>query len=227
MADSQLLVIVAVAMVAGVILFRLYTVLGRRTGHERDPQEGYRRLGASPPDQPRDAVVALPDRSRPRAEASPLPAADPVAKGLVDIKLADRHFETEHFLGGAKKAHEMIVTAFASGDRGQLRPLLSDEVFTAFESAIKAREDRHEKLKYTLVGYRDVRITHAELKGRTAEIELNYSVQFISSTTDAAGTQIAGDPALVRDVSDIWTFARDVRGSDPNWTLVATSGGEV
>jgi predicted lipid-binding transport protein (Tim44 family) len=222
MANTQLLVIVAVAMVAGVILFRLYTVLGRRTGNERERLSRF----DSTANKAADSIVALPDRNRLRGDASATRPLDDIEQAMMDIKLADRTFETEHFVNGAKKAHELIVTAYAKGDRETLRPLLSDEVFDAFDHAIKDRQSRGETVKFTLVGYKDAKISHASLKGRTAEITLNFAVQFISSTSNASGAVIEGDPAAVRDVTDVWTFSRDLRGSDPNWTLVATSGGE-
>ncbi len=223
MANSQLLVIVAVAIFAGVVLLRLYTVLGRRTGNEREPREGFRRVGGNTTPGGEN-VVALPDRA---GMSVPTKPPDDVERGLMDIKLADRNFETEHFLAGAKKAHELIVTAFANGKRDALRPLLSDEVYAAFDHVLADREARHETVKFTVVGYKDVKITHASLKGRTAEITLAFVSQVISSTVDATGTTIAGDPANAHDVTDIWTFARDTGARDPNWTLVATTGGEV
>ena len=222
MANTQLLVIVAVAMIAGVILFRLYTVLGRRTGNER---ERLSRLDRGPSEAP-DSVVALPDRNRLRDAAVATRPLDDVEQALMDIKLADRTFETDHFVNGAKKAHELIVTAYAKGDRETLRPLLNDEVYEAFEHAMKDRESRGETVKFTLVGYKDVKVSHVSLKGRTAEITVSFGVQFISSTSKADGTVVEGDLSAVRDVTDIWTFSRDLRGSDPNWMLVATSGGE-
>lgn len=222
MANSQLLVIVAVAMVAGVILFRLYAVLGRRTGNERPPRERFQPLPGG--DSAADKVVALPGL---RGDAAPARPVDELGQALSDIKLADRGFETERFLAGAKKAHELIVTAFAAGDRDSLKPLLSEEVFAAFDHAIKEREGRSETVKYTVVGYKDVKIVHASLKGRIAEITVSFGVQFISATVNAAGAVVAGDAAAVRDITDIWTFSRDTRAGDPNWTLVATSGGEV
>jgi|SRR5215469_8339638 len=224
MANAQLLVIVAVAMVAGIILFRLYSVLGRRTGNEREPQERLRRFGAG---DSGDNVVAVPDRNRLRGDTGATRVLDDAEQALMDIKLADRSFETEHFLAGAKKAHELIVTAYWKGDREALRPLLNQEVFEAFDHAMREREARQESVRFTLVGYKDVKISHASLKGRVAEITLSFAVQFISATSNAAGAIIDGDPANVRDVTDVWTFSRDVRGGDPNWTLVATSGGEV
>jgi predicted lipid-binding transport protein (Tim44 family) len=222
MPNSQFFDIFLIAVVAGVILFRLYTVLGRRTGNERPPQESYRLSGGAASDAPKDNVVPLPVATR--AEQIADKPADPVARGLMDVKLADRTFETDHFISGARSAYEMIVTAFARGDRAQLRPLLGDEVFAAFDQVISGREQRKEEVSYTFVGFKDVKIVHAALKGRSAEITLAFGAQFISATTDAHETVIEGNSKTVRDVTDVWTFARDVRSRDPNWLLIATSG---
>ncbi|HEY7977717.1 MAG TPA: Tim44/TimA family putative adaptor protein [Rhizomicrobium sp.] len=219
MANSQLIEILLLAMVAGVILFRLYTVLGRRTGHE-PPPEPYR-VGP-PADQAADkpAVAALP---APRGADMP---ADPIARGLMEIKLADRSFEQEHFLSGARQAYELILTAFSANDRVTLKPLLSAEVYAAFDAAMRGREERREKVSFTFVGFKDSKIVEATLKGRVADIAIAFTSQFISATLDANETVIEGDPKSVREVTDIWAFERNVRASDPNWTLVHTSGAE-
>lgn len=225
MANSQLFLILVLGMVAAVILFRLYWVLGRRTGSERPPGEKwrFRRLPDStlPAQQTKssDNVIALP----PRAAAA---SNDPVARGLMDIRLADQSFETEHFLSGARKAYEMIVIAYASGDRETLRSLLSDEVLAAFESVMAARESRHEKVSFSFVGFKNVKIVHAELRGRSAEITVDYDAQYVSVTTDPDGAVVEGDSKAVRDVVDHWSFAHDLNSGDPNWILVATSGGD-
>ena len=223
MASSQLLDILLIAMVAGIILFRLYTVLGRRTGHERPPQENYRfsrNPDAAPPAD--DKVVPLP--AAVRADPASEKPSDPVARGLLEIKLADRNFETDHFVAGARSAYEMIIVAFAKGERATLRPLLGDEVYTAFDHAIAAREARHETIEFTFVGFKDVKVVEATLKGRSAEITLAIGAQFISATSNANGVVIEGDAKSVRDVTDVWTFSRDTRARDPNWMLIATSG---
>lgn len=223
MPNAPYLEILLFAVVAGVILFRLYTVLGRRTGHEQPPPERFRLSGNAPADatQPKDNVVQLPSRAEQIAERP----ADPVARGLFDIKLADKGFETEHFIAGARSAYELIVTGFARGDRLQLRPLLGGEVFAAFDAVISGREQRKEHVDFTFVGFKDVKIVHAALKGRVAEITIAIGAQFISATLGGDGQLIEGDSKSVRDVTDVWTFTRDIRARDPNWLLVATSGG--
>jgi predicted lipid-binding transport protein (Tim44 family) len=218
MANSQLLEILLLAMVAGVILFRLYTVLGRRTGHE-PPPEAYR-VGP-PAEQTADKpAIALP---APRGADMP---ADPLARGLMEIKLTDRSFDQDHFLSGARHAYELILTAFSNNDRVALKPLLNDEVYAAFDAAMRGREARGEKVNFTFVGFKDVKIVQATLKNRLADITVAFTSQFITSTVDASGAVVEGDPKSVQEVTDIWAFERNVRASDPNWTLVHTSGEE-
>jgi len=217
MADTQLLTIVIIAAIAGVILFRLYTVLGKRTGNERPPSENWRLGGKLDPAE--NTVGAAPAITYPAADRP----SDPVASGLFDIGLADRGFDKEHFLKGAKAAYEMILTAFAAGDREALKPLLSQEVFEAFDGAIRHRETAGQKASLTLVGFSDVKIIAASLKASTAEITLAFGARLLSFTTDRDGSVIEGDAKEVKDVTDVWSFTRDVRGPDPNWVLVATS----
>ena len=222
MPNAQLLEILVLAVIAAVVLFRLYSVLGRRTGHEAPPRESYPLINGRPAEAPpQDNVVPLPSR----AEQIPDRPADPVARGLFDIKLADRTFETDHFLSGARSAYELIVTAFARGDRAALKPLLASEVFAAFDLVMTGRDQRGERVEFTFVGFKDVKIVHASLKNRAAEVTVAIGAQFISATTDADGKLIEGDLKTVRDVTDVWTFTRDVKARDPNWLLVATSGG--
>jgi predicted lipid-binding transport protein (Tim44 family) len=215
MVNSQLFLILVFAMVAGIILFRLYSVLGRRTGNERDPEGRLRSLPGAARAPSGNNVIALPPRAGPQS-------SDPAQQGLTDIKFADRSFETEHFLSGARKAYEMIVTAYAADDRATLRPLLSGEVYSAFESVMSAREARQEKTKFEFKGFSSAKIVHAELKARMAEVTVEFCAQYVTSTCNAAGAVVEGDPNAAHDVIDQWTFARDTGASDPNWILVAT-----
>lgn len=213
MAGSQLLNIILIATVAGFILFRLYSVLGRRTGHERPQEDDYRLRQAE------NAVGAPAQLAHATAERP----SDPVASGLFDIGLADRSFEKEHFLKGARAAYEMILTAFAANQRATLKPLLSEEVFAAFDAVMRRREASGEKAILTLVGFNEVKIIAAALKGNMAEITLAFGAQLISAVSNAQGEVIDGDDKSVHAVTNVWTFARDVHLRDPNWMLVATS----
>ena len=115
--NSQLLFLLAIAMVAGVILFRLYSVLGRRTGHERPPRSPIA-CRAGPARRRRTMSCRCPPPSAPsrRTRRSAWPA------GLPAISQADRNFDEDHFVAGARHAYELIVTAFAANDRNTLQP---------------------------------------------------------------------------------------------------------
>lgn len=216
------------------IFLRLRSVLGRRTGNERRPFDPYSARERSEPagESRSDNVVTLPRPSSEPANASPSnleerisPAAKPgtpLFESLSAIAEVDPSFEPKSFLTGARAAYEMIVTAFAEGDRRALGPLLSKDVLDGFVGAIDEREKRQEKVSSTLIGIEKAEIVDAALKDQTAQVTVRFESQMISTTYDAAGAVIDGDPNKIVDVTDIWTFARDVTTSDPNWKLVAT-----
>ncbi len=218
--------IILLAMVAGFVLFRLRSVLGRRTGHE--PQDSPAHVTRRRPAGDRradDNVINLPDREATDddAEAAPEPEDDsPVSAALTRIAIADRSFDRAGFISGARVAYEMIVNAFAAGDSRALKPLLSDQVFDNFRSAIEQRESAGKIQETTLVGIKSAEIIDADLKGRIAEVTVKFVSEMITVTKDAAGRVLAGDATKVASVTDIWTFARNTRASDPNWNLVAT-----
>jgi predicted lipid-binding transport protein (Tim44 family) len=120
----------------------------------------------------------------------------------------------------------MIVTAFAEGDRRQLRSLLSREVFEGFDTVISERESRGETAETRFVSIDASKITGAELRGRTAQIIVRFVSKLISVTRDRSGAVIEGNAEKVTDVTDVWTFARDVSSRDPNWKVVATEAGQ-
>lgn len=223
---------------AVVIFFQLRNVLGRRTGNERPPFDPYtagrtRRPEPGKPAKP-DTVVSLPrrkgavepaeDRYK-TIDATAQPGTD-LNKGLRAIKDADPSFDPRSFIDGAKLAYEMIVMAFADGDRRTLKNLLSREVYDGFVAAIDEREKRSEKIESSFVGIDKVTFVGAEMKGSEAHITLRIVSELISATRDSAGSVIDGDPETVAEVKDVWTFARDTRSRDPNWKLVATEAEE-
>jgi predicted lipid-binding transport protein (Tim44 family) len=219
------------------IFLRLRSVLGQRTGRERPPYDSYsRREGARP--APGDKVVALPGRAPDTAQKSAEPVepadrwkgiAEPgsaLATGLDAIVREDNSFDARHFVTGARSAYEMIVTAFAAGDRRELKGLLGREVYEGFESAIKEREQKGETVETRFVAIDGADLVSAEQRGKTAQLTVRFRSQLISVTRAKDGTVIDGNPDKVTDVTDVWTFARDVSSRDPNWKLVATEAGQ-
>jgi predicted lipid-binding transport protein (Tim44 family) len=233
------------ATIAVVIFVKLRSVLGQRTGRERPPYDPFSArdsLRPSTSERPstNDNVVALPGRAAEPAskpvEVAMAPAADrwsglaeggsPVAAGLDAIAREDKSFDGKHFIAGARAAYEMIVTAYAEGDRRTLKNLLSRDVYEGFEAAIRERETKGETAESRFVSIDKSDVTHADLRGRIAQVTLRFVSQLVSVTRDREGAVIEGSPEKVTDVTDVWTFARDLSSRDPNWKLVATEAGQ-
>jgi predicted lipid-binding transport protein (Tim44 family) len=214
--------IILFAMVAAFLVLRLRSVLGRRTGNERRRDPIVRR--AEPTG---DKVIAF--GQRPNGAAPPPattePPGDAVAAGLARIRDADPGFDPPQFLEGARAAFEMIVAAFAEGDKDKLRPLLSDEVYRPFCTAIDERGAAHETLESRILALKQIDISEAELDGRAARVTLKIVSDQINVVRAHDGSIVDGDPDHAIEKTDFWTFARDTRSSDPNWVLVATDSG--
>lgn len=234
------------ALLAIFVLWKLRSVLGSRTGNEKQPPQNsfFHRPGNTNDNDDRK-VIPLPGAAQtsPAASAAssaqgfarPAPGADQwknyaepgsrKAAALDEIVAMDRGFDLEGFIAGAKTAYEMIVTAFAAGDRQTLRNLLDQDVYESFVTAIAGRESRNETMKTTLVSIDKVDLEDASLRDKTVQITLRFASKLISATESNTGTVIDGSPEKVVDIIDIWTFARDSRSTDPNWKLVATQTG--
>lgn len=218
MEGFQFVDIILLAMVAGFLILRLRSTLGRRTGHEQQP-DTYQRS---------DNVVNLPPRGQPdgndRAERDIDPAyqGTPFEEGLTQITLSDPEFSVDGFLNGATTAFEMIVKAYADHDTDTLKPLLADDVYGSFASAIQDREDSNEKMETELVVIKPSKLEAVDVNGRVASVAVRFETEQVNVIKDADGTVVDGDPDQVESVTDIWTFERNLSSSDPNWLLVAT-----
>ena len=234
--DPLNLVLAAIALM---VIWRLRSVLGQRTGHERPPIDPYanprKPIASVPLETGGGKVLEFPsgrEDSPKKADAEAEPkapiwagfaeAGSPLAAGLEKLVQADPAFSPKEFLEGAKLAYEMIVEAFAQGDKPALKNLLSREVFDGFSKAIEKRSQAGEKLDFQFVGFEKVDFVSAGLVGKRAGITLKFASQMISATHDKAGALIDGNPKEVRDITDLWTFERDVTQKDPNWRVVAT-----
>ena len=216
------------------IFLRLRNVLGQRTGNERPPFDRAARNAL--PGTPDTGMVPKPGKvidqppPVPSTEATPptdrwkgvADAGTPLALGLDAVAAQDSSFDPKHFLSGARGAYEMIVLAFANGDRRALRDLLSSEVYDSFEAVIKDREKHEQKTETRFVSIDKAELVGAELRERAAQLTVRFVSQMVSVTRDKAGTIVDGNPDKVADITDIWTFARDTTSRDPNWKLVGT-----
>ncbi len=229
---------VVFAIIAIFVVWKLRSVLGMRNGAERPPFDsapgpgpGRNPTGGG---QPMGQVVRLPTASpaaaTPAATAASGAArwkgfAEPgstVAAGLDAIAGADPGFSADGFLSGARSAYEMIVTAFAAGDRKTLDNLLAPDVMDNFSKAIAARGARNETMETTLVSIDSAVIEDARINGAVAQVSVRFATKLVSNTRDKAGVVTEGSANSVVDHLDIWTFSRDTGSRNPNWRLSAT-----
>ena len=225
--NETVLELVILAAFAAFVLYRLYATLGKRTGNEQPPFDPVNRRDTRRPPVAvkEDNVVPLPrarEMPRPTPEVT-IPAGSGLAAGVEAIRQVDTNFEPDGFVRGAKVAHEMIAKAFAQGDRATLKPLLAEDVYASFDAAIGVREKAGQKVDFSFIGLKQANLEEATLRGRIAEVTVRFVSELISATRDAAGAVIEGAAGVVREVTDVWTFARDTRSSDPNWKLVSTA----
>ncbi|MGI9489550.1 MAG: Tim44/TimA family putative adaptor protein [Geminicoccaceae bacterium] len=210
------------AMVAAFIALRLRSVLGRRTGHERRRTEGYSDVRS---DSASDNVVPIGDRGTAPPEVdqaiADLSEGD-VKAGLTEIHQADPSFDLREFLSGARLAFEMIVDAYAAGDKSALRPLLADQVFRSFARAIDERVAIEQSLDTQLLAVNEPEAIEADLVDHAARVTLRFESEQVNVVRDRDGKVVEGDPQTAENVVDLWTFERDTQSGDPNWTLIET-----
>lgn len=228
------------ALVAVFVVWKLRSVLGTRTGTERPPYDPFaerRKARDVKPNGPGETgtVIRLPGTAEDRGSPVTPPVsereswqkfvgteASPALDGLARIKAADAAFSPQAFVEGAKAAYEMIVMAFAKGDKVALTPLLAREVLDSFAASIAEREASGRTQETTFVSLDKAVIEDAQMRGRTAQITMRFQPKLITVTRGPDGAVVEGQADQVSDVVDLWTFARDSDSRDPNWKLVAT-----
>lgn len=245
--NGQLDLITLISLIiAAVAIMKLRSVLGTRTDEDDARVERLKagEKGSSDAKNPSASgeVISLPRRDREEALAPETgevatsagetrirayPASDPATiDGLLAVNKSDRDFDPEPFLQGAKRAYEMIVSAFASGDRKALKDLLSRDVYDGFTAAIAERESRGELVDQQFVGIKKADIVGAEVQNGAASVTVRFLSELITATRDKAGSVVGGDPQRITEVTDIWTFSRDVSSKraleNLNWKLVET-----
>ena len=208
------------AFLTGYMIFRLWAILGKRTGFEAPPP-------SSQPEKDANNVIALPVRLKQKSElqedAPPSPELKPsIEEGLKKIQAVDPLFRLEPFLNGAVTAFEMIIEAFAAGDKNTLKPLLSPSVFKSFSGDLQDRQEAQQTVETTIVNLRDPEVISIDIKGKQEQITLKFVSEQITVTKDAEGKILDNPARLSLVMNDIWTFSRPIGSTNPNWVLVAT-----
>lgn len=219
--------LVIFAIIALFLIFRLGSVLGKRTGHQKrpdfqvgtptPPEESSNRAG----ERADDNIIRMPKAFEEEPEES-AQLKGPAGDGLRQIQARDDGFDPDGFLDGAKAAFEMIVTAYAEGDRKMLKSLLDKATFESFSGAIDAREKEGQRMEDTLVGIDKADIVEAAMDGDQAKVTVRFISQQVNVTYDSEGRVLDGDPTAIETVTDEWSFARQVTSRDPNWQLIET-----
>ena len=228
----MLIEIIILAAIAGFLFLRLREVLGRRTGHE-NPADYVRprRPEIENREAERDVVVPFPGAPEPadpavrHADIAALVDLDSdTGQALAKAKDAEPHFNAQHFVEGARSAYEMILMAYENGDKPTLRPLLAEDVYESFESAIDDRVEKGLTVDARFIGLRSAVLEDARLdeEAGTLQIDMRFDAEMIISTRNAEGEVVAGDPANVQRMNDLWTFQRRLGDPDPGWLLVET-----
>ena len=222
--DPLTLVLLAAA---AIIFWRLRSVLGTRTGLERPPVEFKPAPSKTETETPRIDPKSIEGEVVAVEEVVPVwqgyaQEGSALAKGLEDLWKKSPEFSPKAFLAGAASACEMILEAYAAGNKKTLQPLLSTEVYDAFASAIDERQRLGQAMTFRYVGMKKNHFEAVDLSGNRASITTAFTCEAIGATTDANGTVIDGDPKAVRDISNTWTFERDINSRDPNWKIVST-----
>ena len=216
-------------MIAVFLILRLRGVLGRRDGHQGDfsdifKQASRREKHEDDKENNDENVIALENET---ATANEQPEVDlasqtPLQTQLNSIVSADKDFDAEEFISGARIAFEYILGAYAGGDSKALKPLLSIDVFDNFNLSIREREEAGQIMEETLIGISKAELVEAEMEGTVALITVKFVSDQVHALSDRDGIVVDGDPDKIVSVTDFCTFSRDTRSDDPNWLLAAT-----
>jgi predicted lipid-binding transport protein (Tim44 family) len=198
----QYIDILILAIIAGIVLLRLRSVLGRRTGHEKTDKTSYNY--ETPQQSSEEKIVTI----KPKVSSS---------------SREDGWFDKDDFLRGASNAYETIVTNFENGNKDALKPLLSNEVLNSFTSVIDERNSKNETVEFNFIGIEKSEIVHKDLKKNPMEVTVRFISEMITCIKNSKDEVISGSLNQVQKITDVWTFEKIKDKKTSNWLLTATS----
>jgi predicted lipid-binding transport protein (Tim44 family) len=215
------------AMIAGFILLRLRSTLGKNIGHDSFGQAPTKTKESKP--KTNERIIQLPERNKPKPtpkEENQLEMAsieDPsLAKTVMAMRKIDAYFNPDQFIEGAKMAFEIVFEAYANGDKDKLKALLAADVFKSFEKEIKAREKSKTREETTIISIESVDISDIDLNNSTAQVNVTFVTEQITVVKNEEDEIVEGDPSVIERVEDSWSFERNLASRDPNWTIIST-----
>ncbi|MEM9140947.1 MAG: Tim44/TimA family putative adaptor protein [Pseudomonadota bacterium] len=215
----ELLVLFALA---AIVLYRLKTVIGTRTGHEptRDASVSSTVDARSAPANPMPVNDGPPEFE----DVSDDTLDDDSRTALTEIRGIEPDFIVNDFIDGARGAYEMILMAYEEGDRSTLKSLLAPDVYEAFEAGISGREAEGLRVEARFIGVREATLEEVgfDTASKTADVTVKFVGELITAVRDAENRVVEGDPNDIRRQSDTWTFSRVMGSSNPNWLLTGT-----
>ena len=198
----QYIDILILAIIAGIVLLRLRSVLGRRTGHEKTDKTSYNY--ETPQTSKEEKVIPIEPKTSSSARE-------------------DGWFNNDDFLRGAANAYETIVTNFENGNKDALKPLLSDDVLNSFSSVIDERNSKNETVEFNFIGIEKSEIVHKDLKKNPMEVTVRFISEMITCIKNSKDEVVSGSLNQVQKITDVWTFEKIKDKKSSNWLLVATS----
>ena len=198
----QYIDILILAIIAGIVLLRLRSVLGRRTGHEKTDKTSYNYETPQAAKEEKAASIET------RTSAS---------------TREDGWFDKDDFLRGAANAYETIVTNFENGNKDALKPLLSNDVLNSFSSVIDERNSKNETVEFNFIGIEKSEIVHKDLKNNPMEVTVRFISEMITCIKNSKDEVISGSLNQVQKITDVWTFEKIKDTKNSNWLLSATS----
>ena len=198
----QYLDILILAVIAGIVLLRLRSVLGRRTGHEKTDKSSFNY--ETPQQAQTEKVIEI----KPRSDA---------------LSREDGWFDKDDFLKGASNAYETIVTNFENGNKEALKPLLSSDVMDSFSSVIDERNNKSESVEFNFIGIEKSEIVHKDLEKNPMEVSVRFISEMITCIKNSKDEVISGSLNQVQKITDVWTFEKNQKSKGSNWFLAATT----
>jgi predicted lipid-binding transport protein (Tim44 family) len=198
----QYLDILILAIIAGIVLLRLRSVLGRRTGHEKTDKSSFNY--ETPEQTQTEKVIEI----KPESDTS---------------SREDGWFDKDDFLKGASNAYETIVTNFENGNKEALKPLLSSDVMESFSSVIDERNSKSESVEFNFIGIEKSEIVHKDLKKNPMEVSVRFISEMITCIKNSKDEVISGSLNQVQKITDVWTFEKNQKSKGSNWLLAATT----